>query len=295
MRLELFLVSAGGLYQSSQKEAAASAARAAGVELEISFADGDSKRQRDQVFAAIRAAKPPDGMVIHPVEEAGLRFAVAEALRKDVACAICNRAPTWVPDMARESGSRVCAVTADQKAIGRVQGEQFRALLPGAGNLLYVLGPPIATAVQQRQAGMEETKGPQISTIAIVGNWREAGAAEAVKEWVATTRGFVPINLVGAQNDDMAAGARRALHEAADVYDKPDWRSLPVTGVDGIASYGQRLVDSKALTATIIVPTTAGRAVELLAARLRDGTPPPPLTTLPVSSYPPVDQLRRAR
>ena len=296
MKLSLFLVSSRSLYQARQKEAATSAARAAGVELEVFFAEGDAKQQRDQLFACIRQPEAPAGLIVHAIEDAGLRFVAQEAARKGVAWVTLNRAPTWVADVARAApGFVVFSITVDQRGIGRLQGEQFRALLPTGGTVLYVTGPAIAVAAREREAGMEETGGSHFSSVVVVGDWSEAGAAEAVRRWLDTTRGFVPLHLVGAQNDDMAVGARKALHEAAATFGKPEWRSVPVTGVDGIPGYGQRLVDDGTLAATITLPATAGTGIEHLVKVLRGAAAPPIVITLPVASYPAVAQVRRDR
>jgi ABC-type sugar transport system substrate-binding protein len=296
VKLSLFLVSSKSLYQARQKDAATSAARAAGLDLEVFFAEGDTKKQRDQLFACIRGADAPAGLIVHAIEDAGLRFVAQEAARKGIAWVTLNRAPTWVADVARDApGCVAFSVTVDQRGIGRLQGEQFRALLPTGGSLLYVTGPSIAVAVRERQAGMEETGGSHFSSIVVVGDWSEGGASAAVHRWLDTTRGFVPVHLLGAQNDDMAAGARKALHEAAATFGKPEWRTVPVTGVDGLPGYGQRLVDDGTLAATITVPATSGTGVELLAKALRGTATPPTVTTLPVSSYPAVAQVRPGR
>jgi ABC-type sugar transport system substrate-binding protein len=125
-----------------------------------------------------------------------------------------------------------------------------------------------------------------------VGAWTQASGHDAVRSWLETTRGFVGFDLIGAQNDDMAAGGRNAVAEAASLLGKPEWAKIPATGVDGIAEYGQRLVDDGTLAATIIMPTTTGRAIDLLVTAIRDGARPPAITTVPVTSYPQVSLLR---
>jgi len=158
--------------------------------------------------------------------------------------------------------------------------------------VLYVTGPATTQSAEQRTAGMESSKGAGLSVTRILGTWTETSGYEAAKRWLDSTRGLVPCDLIGCQNDDMAVGARRAAAEAALSLGKPELKALRATGVDGMPEYGQQLVDQGELAATVIMPTSADKAIELLVAALRGGQKPPPLTVLAVSSYPQVGTLR---
>ena len=81
MQMSLFLIDVNSLFQGQQKKAAESAARANGVDLEVIFAEGDSRKQREQVFACLRREPPPQAVIVEPVEDTGLRFVAQEALR----------------------------------------------------------------------------------------------------------------------------------------------------------------------------------------------------------------------
>ena len=295
MRFGLFLVGAGSLYQAHQRDSALATAREIGIDLEVFFAEGEGQTQREQLFSFLRSSAVPDGLIVHAVEEAGLRLVAQEALRKGVPWVMVNRSPAWVAELTAGREGLAFCISADQRGIGRLQGEQFRALLPEGGTVLYVTGPSLAGSAKERQAGMEETKGTLLSAIPVVGAWSEASGRDAVRAWLEMTRGFVPFDLVGAQNDDMAMGALKALQEAAAPLDRPGWRAFPATGVDGLPHYGQRLVDETLLVATVVMPTTTGKAVELLAAAVRGGPHPPLVTKVPISSYPHLSMLRRCR
>jgi ABC-type sugar transport system substrate-binding protein len=295
VKIGLFLINSKSLFQGQQKASALAAAKAADATLDVVFAEGESRAQRDQMFAYLRQGETPTGIIVEPVEDTGLRFVAQEALRKGSAWAMLNRTPSWAADLGQEMKGLAFCVTADQRGIGRVQGEQYRALLPNGGTVLYLTGPSLADSAQQRLAGMEETKGPLISTIKIVGSWTEQSGYDAVRSWLETTRGFVEFHLLGCQNDDMALGAKKAAAEMAGVLGKAAWRDLPATGVDGMAEFGMRLVEDRTLTATVIMPPTAGKAVEMLAAVQRGGASPPPITTVPVLSHPHLSLLRAKR
>jgi len=295
VKIGLFLINSKSLFQGQQKTSGLAAAKAAGAALDVFFAEGESRAQRDQMFAYLREGESPTAVVVEPVEDTGLRFVAQEALRKGSAWVMLNRTPSWVADLGQEMKGVAFCVTADQKGIGRVQGDQYRALLPNGGTVLYVAGPSLADSAQERLAGMEETKGPLISTIKIVGGWTEKSGYDAVRSWLETTRGFVEFHLLGAQNDDMALGAKKAASEMAAVLGKAAWRDVPATGVDGMAEFGMRLVEERTLAATVIMPPTAGKAVELLAATRPGGTPAPAITTIPVMSHPHLSLLRAKR
>jgi ABC-type sugar transport system substrate-binding protein len=295
VQIGLFLIDAKSRFQKQQERAGLEAAKAAGVSLEVSFGEGDARTQRDCIFAFIRRTPPPAAVMVEPVEDAGLRYVAQEALQKGCAWVTINRDPGWDAALRRAHSAPCFTVTADHLGIGKLQGEQFRALLPSGGSVLYITGPPSAQAVELRTAGMESSKGAQISVVKVVGAWTEQSGYDAVKDWLGTTRGFVACDLIGGQNDDMAVGGRRAAVEGGAALGKPELRDVRATGVDGSPEYGLAFVDDRTLAATVIMPTTTDKAVALLVPALRGGAPPPPITMVPVLSHPHVSLLRARR
>ncbi len=97
------------------------------------------------------------------------------------------------------------------------------------------------------------------------------------------------IELVGSQNDSMAAGARKAILQF-----RSEWAKLPLTGCDGLPEEGLKWVASGQLTATIVNPTTTGPSVELVARMLR-GQAVPTDVVLHARSHPPLEELARLR
>jgi ABC-type sugar transport system substrate-binding protein len=292
VQVGLFLISSKNAFQGHQREAALTASRSAGLSVDVFYAENDSRVQREQMFSYLRRTPAPAGIVVAPVDDAGLRFVAQEAARNGVAWAMLNRTPSWVEEIGRECKGLCFSVAADQPAIGRIQAEQYRALLPKGGAVLYLTGPLTTQSTHQRMTWMESAKGALISVVKLFGNWTQDSGYAAVKGWLETTRGLVAFDLLGSQNDDMALGGLKAAAEMADPLGKPGLRTVCATGVDGVPEFGQRWVNEKKLLATIVVPTTAGTAIELLAAALRDGVEPPPVTLLGVTSSPPVAELR---
>ena len=91
---------------------------------------------------------------------------------------------------------------------------------------------------------------------------------------------------VGAQNDAMAMGARNALATPPVARSHPSMSRIPVIGCDGTPDYGRRLVTAGKLSATVIMPPTAGRAVHEIASTLGGKASPPAEILLTPSSFP---------
>jgi ABC-type sugar transport system substrate-binding protein len=191
----------------------------------------------------------------------------------------------------------VALVTPDQQEFGRVQGRQFRALLPRGGRILYVLGDTVASSARDRRKGMREIVGGDsaFSIEEVDGLWSRKEACEVVGKWLshASHRGEWP-HLIGCQNDAMAMGARDALADAARLYSTPPLAEVPVTGGDGLPDEGQKWVSERKLAATVVAPLTTAVAVDSLVRSWRTGAPMPLLTKLDVASLPTIETLRPA-
>jgi hypothetical protein len=84
----------------------------------------------------------------------------------------------------------------------------------------------------------------------------------------------------------MALGARRAFEEEG-----ARWSGLPFTGCDATGEAGQDRVRKRILIASIVLPLTAGLAVETFDRALQTKTQPPEHTMLKPASFPPEKQL----
>lgn len=292
MQIGLFLIDDKSLFQKLQESEARSAAATSRVDLDVFFAAGDATTQREQMFGYLRSGLEPAAIIVEPAGDAGLRFVAQEAVRKSCSFVVINRTLSWAGELGSAESVPVFCVTADQSEIGHIQGEQFKALSPSGGTVLYVTGPGLSFTAQARLAGMQERQAGAFSIVKLDGAWTEASGHDAVRRWLDTTRGFVPFDLIGAQNDDMAMGAKRAVSEAARLFARPEWDAVSVTGVDGMPEYGRRLVDEKTLTATVVMPTTTGKALQLLVGALNKTSQPPSVTTVPVTPYPDLNALR---
>jgi ribose transport system substrate-binding protein len=121
----------------------------------------------------------------------------------------------------------------------------------------------------------------------IKGHWTEASAYKALSAWLRlSTSQQAHIDVIIAQNDAMAMGARKAFHELHATNARDRWLKLPYLGCDGVPKTGQAWVKSGWLAATVVIPPLAGQALGMLISALQTGANPPDLTLVAPSSLP---------
>jgi ribose transport system substrate-binding protein len=166
------------------------------------------------------------------------------------------------------------------------------ALLRGGGSVLYIQGPSENSAAKDRTAGMQETKPASVQVAMLKAQWTQESAQRAVRSWLKlTTSQRAAIDLVSAQDDSMAMGARDAFKELSNEDERERWLKLPFTGCDGLPKTGQAWVRSGLLTATIFVPPNAGQAIEMLVDAIQNRKMPPERAMTNAVSIPPLDAL----
>ena len=284
-------------YQIEQAQSAEQMARKLGVEARIIYADNDAITQSTQILKAIQSddeAQRPNAIVFEPVGGTALPQVARAAASARIGWAVLNRDANYVPELRRTSPAPVFTLTSDHLEIGRIQGRQFAALLPHSGAVLCIQGPAENSAARDRTAGMQETKPANIHVTLLRAQWTEESSQRAVRSWLKlSTSQRAAIDLIGAQDDSMALGARKAFEELTNESDRERWLRLPFTGCDGLPKTGQAWVRSGLLAATIFVPPNAGQAVEMLFHAMQLGKPlPERALTVPVS-IPPLEELKR--
>lgn len=220
-----------------------------------------------------------------------LASAARAAATAGIAWALLNREADYISELRRSSKAPVFRLSSDHKEIGRIQGRQFRALLPKGGSVLYIQGP-LGDAADGRTAGMLETKPANITTRMLRGNWTEASGQKAVSSWLAlSTSRDEHIVVVGAQNDSMGMAARQTF-EAQSAKSERDKRSnILFTGCDGLPKTGQEWVRRGLLKATVVVPANTGMALEILVNAIRNRVNPPETAFTQVTSFPSLEAL----
>ncbi len=295
LRILVSLTTDDNDYQIEQAQSAEQMARKLGVEIQIAYADNDAITQSTQILKAIQSDKNqrPDAIVFEPVGGTALPQVARAAASAGVGWAVLNRDANYILELRKSSSAPFFGVSSDHLEIGRIQGRQFAALLPQGGAILYIQGPAENSAAKDRALGMQETKPSNIHVTVLRAQWTEESAQRAVRSWLKlSTSQRAAIDLIAAQDDSMAIGARKAFEELANESDKERWLKLPFTGCDGLPKTGEAWVRSGLLAATVFVPPNTGTAIEMLLDAIQKGrNPPERALTVPVS-IPPLDQLK---
>lgn len=280
-------------YQQEQATAAEDSARRFGVDLQIIYAENDAITQSQQLLTAIQSQTlRPDAIIFEPVGGTALPQVARAAATAGTAWVILNRDVDYIPDLRRTYRVPMFAITSDHDEIGRIQGRQFEALLPKGGSVLYIQGPSESLAAKQRTGGMYETKPVDVQVKLMKAQWTEESAYKAISSWLRlSTSHEARIDAVAAQDDSMAAGARKAFQDHTSGAARDRWLSLPFLGCDGLPKTGQAWVRSGLLAATVVIPPNADQAIEMLVNALRGGAEPRERSLTVPFSYPPIEAL----
>ena len=282
-------------YQIEQAQSAEQVARKLGVEAQILYANNDAITQSTQILKAVQAPENqrPDAIVFEPVGGTALPQVARAAVTAGIGWAVLNREASYIPELRKTSTAPVFTVSSDHMEIGRIQGRQFAALLPHGGGLLYIQGPTENSAAKDRTLGMLETKPSNIQVTLLKGQWTEESAQRSVRSWLKlTTSQKAAIDIIGAQDDSMAMGARKAFQELPNESEQERWLKMPFTGCDGLPKTGQAWVRSGLLAATVYVPPNAGQAIEMLVQALQQKKPLPERALTAAVSIPSLDELK---
>jgi ribose transport system substrate-binding protein len=282
-------------YQTEQAMSAEQAAQKFGVDVQVVYAQNDAINQSTQLLKAIQAAPEdrPDGIVFEPVGGTALPQVARAASMAGVGWAVLNRDASYVAELRKTSKSPMFAVTSDHVEIGRIQGRQCAALLPKGGAILYIQGPSENSAAKERTLGMQQAKPANLQLTILKGQWTEESSQRAVRNWLKlSTSQKAVIDLVAAQDDSMAIGARKAFQELGNELEKERWLRVPYLGCDGLPKTGQAWVRSGVLTATIFIPPNTGQAIEMMVDALQNAKTLPERAITVAVSVPPIETLR---
>src|SRR5712692_1910847 len=274
-------------YQIEQAQSAEQAAKKLSADAEIIFAGNDAIAQSTQILKRIQSSgdSRPDAIVFEPVGGTALPQVARAAVSAGIGWAVLNRDASYISELRRSSSVPIFGLSSDHLEIGRIQGRQFAALLPQGGSIIYIQGPAENSAAKERTSGMQESKPSNIHFTLLRAQWTEESAQRAVRSWLKlSTSQRAAIDLIGAQNDSMALGARKAFEELPNESERERWLKLPFTGCDGLPKTGEAWVRTGLLAATVFVPPNAGQALEMLFDAIQNGKKPPERAlTVPVS------------
>jgi ribose transport system substrate-binding protein len=286
-------------FQRQQAAVAEETARRLGVNLKVIFADSDPIRQSEELLKVVQSAvgSRPDAIMVQPAGATALPQVARSAVAAGIGWIILNWNADYLGELRAAHRLPIFAFSSDQIAIGRMQGEQLAALLPQGGNVLYIQGPATSPAAQQRTTGLNQTKPHNIQLKTIKSAlWNEEGGYRAASSWLRlATAQKEDFDLVVAQSDVIAMGARKAFTDPGLFKDQGRAAKMGFLGIDGLASGGQAWVTRGFLTATIIVPPNAGMALEMLVNVIDKKVHAPECTYTTPTSYPALDALKNAR
>jgi ABC-type sugar transport system substrate-binding protein len=296
MRIVVSLPDQENEFQLLQAADAKATASRLGIDIVLQNAEGSAVLQIQQLLKAIHADPAPQAMVVEPLSVETVESVARKATRAGIGVALLNCTLDCLDAVRAEApGVPVFAVGSDQAEIGRIQGRQVKALLPQGGHVLYIHGPQSGTCARERYDGFkQETGSAGIDATVLDGHWSEASAEKAVASWLRLKLWEkTPLAAIVAQDDAMARGAQRAIDAVPEV--ALNIGQPPLLGIDGVPDVGQKLVDQGVLTATIVMPSNTGPALDLMAKWIRSGTMPMTSVHLPAKAYPEEMAFERRR
>jgi len=279
-------------YQQEQAAAAERTARRLDVDIKIIHANNDAVTQSQQLLEFVQNKNSrPDAIVFEPAGSTGFPQVARAAAAAGIGWVVLNHDVDYLAELRRTYHVPIFSISSDHEEVGKIQGQQFAALLPKGGSILYIEGPANSSAAHERTAGMKKTMPANIQLKSMRGNWTEESAYRAVSSWLRLrTSQEMHIDLVGAQDDSMAAGARKAFGEIVDG-DRERWLKIPFTGCDGMPKTGQAWLRTGVLAATIYIPPNTDMALELLTEALRTKSQPSERQLTVAKSLPSVEEL----
>jgi ribose transport system substrate-binding protein len=263
-------------YQQEQAAAAEKAGRRLGVDVKIIHANNDALAQSQQLLHYVQdsAVARPDAIMFEPAGGTAFPQVARAAAAAGIGWVILNHEVDYIAELRRTFKVPVFAISSDHQEVGKIQGQQFGALLPNGGSMLYIEGPANSSAAKERTAGMNLTKPANIQVKTMRANWTEESAHKTVSSWLRlSTSQESHVDLVGAQDDSMAIGARKAFSEIAES-ERARWMKIPITGCDGMPKTGQAWVRNGTLAATIFIRPNTDLGIEMLVEAFKGAAVP---------------------
>jgi ABC-type sugar transport system substrate-binding protein len=280
-------------YQQEQAAAAEKAARRFGVDVKIIHADNDALAQSQQLLHYVQdsSVARPDAIMFEPAGGTAFPQVARAAAAAGIGWVVLNHDVDYVHELRRTFKVPVFAISSDHQEVGKIQGQQFAALLPNGGSMLYIEGPANSSAAKERSAGMMKFKPANIQIKTMRANWTEEGAYRTVSSWLRLRTSLEShIDLVGAQDDSMAMGARKAFNEIGEA-ERARWMKIPITGCDGMPNTGQTWVKNGTLAATIFIRPNTDLAIEMLVEAFKNGSTLPENKVTQPESVPSIADL----
>jgi len=283
-------------YQQEQAAAAEKAARRLGVDVKIIHANNDALAQSQQLLHYVQdyGVARPDAIMFEPAGGTAFPQVARAAAAAGIGWVVLNHEVDYILELRRSFKVPVFAISSNHEEVGKIQGQQFAALLPKGGSILYIEGPANSSAAKERSVGMLKTKPSNIQVKTMRANWTEESAYRTMSSWLRLrTSQESRVDLVGAQDDSMAMGARKAFSEIAES-ERVRWMKIPITGCDGMPKTGQTWVRNGTLAATIFIRPNTDLAMEMLVEWFKSGASLPERKVTDPESVPRLQDLVKA-
>lgn len=279
-------------YLREQEAVANITAQRLGIDLQVINAKSDPVTQSQQVLELVQAQSGrPDAVIVEPVNNQGLPRVAEAAVAAGIGWVVSNARVDYLEPLRKCAKAPVFAVSQDHTEIGRMQAQQFLAILPNGGSVLYLRGPATNFLAAQRADGLESVLGASVHLKSLKIQWTAESAYSSVTSWLRlSTVRVEDTHLIAAQNTDFILAARKAFEENASGADRTKWRSLPYCGV-GVLSQVKPLLDAGTLNAAIITSLTMDTAMDMLVRHMRSGSQPPAQTFVKAWSQPTMEEL----
>lgn len=179
--------------------------KAKGVDVTVVAADEKTDTQLSQVENFV--SQKVDGIIVVPVDTDAAGPMTQAAQDAKIPLVYVNRKPSDLPDGVPYVGS-------DSLVSGTLEMTELARLAGGKGNVVILQGDPSNEAATLRTKGCNDVvaKNPGMKVIKTeAGNWYRDKGQSIMENWLQSGD---PINVVCANNDEMALGAINAIKAA---------------------------------------------------------------------------------
>ena len=131
-----------------------------GVDVKIIHASNDALAQSQQLLHYVQdsSVARPDAIMFEPAGGTAFPQVARAAAAAGIGWVVLNHEVDYIVELRRAFKVPVFAISSDHEEVGKIQGQQFAALLPNGGSILYIEGPANSSAAKERTAGMNKTK-----------------------------------------------------------------------------------------------------------------------------------------
>ena len=276
------------LYQDLQGKTAWSAAKAAGIDVDVVFSSAINQYRVIRKHLA-DSARPLDAVVVEPATVANMDL-ILKDLRGRTGVVVLNAWDPLVETYHREwaPGYPMGTISMPHTKFGELQGRQVSNVVGHGGSILVVTGPSRSSAAGERLQGLKSTLRPDIQVSDIeAGQWNETEGALAFSIWYGVFKSRrETIEAVVGQSDDLAVGARQAATKVPNAEHARIFAEARYFGVGAVPGFGKEKVDDGTLHASIVAPPNAGTAIELLHQYWATARPLPLRSFSEVVPYP---------